>query len=80
MCGVAGFIDFLGSVSAPDLVRRARVMSDAIANRGPDGSGVWQDADAGVALAQRRLAIIDRRRHRGVAGISGLRLQGHVGY
>ena len=59
MCGVAGFIDFLGSVSAPDLVRRARVMSDAIANRGPDGSGVWQDADAGVALAQRRLAIID---------------------
>ena len=34
-------------------------MSDAIAYRGPDGSGVWQDAEVGVALAQRRLAIID---------------------
>jgi asparagine synthase (glutamine-hydrolysing) len=34
-------------------------MSDAIAYRGPDGSGVWTDAEAGVALAHRRLAIVD---------------------
>ena len=34
-------------------------MADAIAYRGPDGSGVWSDAEAGVALAHRRLAIVD---------------------
>ena len=34
-------------------------MADAIAYRGPDGFGVWSDAEAGVALSHRRLAIID---------------------
>lgn len=34
-------------------------MCDAIAHRGPDGAGVWEDAAAGVVLGQRRLAIID---------------------
>src|SRR3954467_3851604 len=32
-------------------------MGDAMAPRGPDGSGAW--AHAGVALGHRRLAIID---------------------
>ena len=32
-------------------------MSDEVARRGPDGAGAW--AGAGVALAHRRLAIID---------------------
>ena len=59
MCGIAGFIDAGRGAGAPDLERRARLMSDAIAYRGPDGSGVWQDAEAGIALAQRRLAIVD---------------------
>ena len=34
-------------------------MTDAIAYRGQDGSGVWSDAEAGVVLVNRRLAIID---------------------
>ncbi len=34
-------------------------MNTAIAHRGPDGDGIWLDAAAGVALAQRRLAIVD---------------------
>lgn len=34
-----------------------KAMSDALIHRGPDGSGVW--FDNGVALAHRRLAIID---------------------
>ena len=34
-------------------------MSDSIAHRGPDDSGEWSDAAAGVMIAFRRLAIID---------------------
>lgn len=34
-------------------------MTDAIAHRGPDDSGAWIDAEAGVALGQRRLSILD---------------------
>ncbi len=34
-------------------------MTDAIAHRGPDDEGGWVDAGAGVALGQRRLAIVD---------------------
>ena len=34
-------------------------MADAIAHRGPDSDGYWQDTAAGVALAHLRLAIID---------------------
>lgn len=59
MCGIAGLLDASGGATAPALQRRARAMTEAIAYRGPDGSGVWQDAEAGIALAQRRLAIID---------------------
>jgi asparagine synthase (glutamine-hydrolysing) len=34
-------------------------MGDAIAHRGPDDHGVWCDAEAGIALAHRRLSIVD---------------------
>jgi asparagine synthase (glutamine-hydrolysing) len=34
-------------------------MSGAIAHRGPDDSGVWVDAEAGIALGFRRLSIVD---------------------
>lgn len=34
-------------------------MTDAISHRGPDGSGTWVDAENGVALGHRRLAILD---------------------
>lgn len=55
MCGFVGFWQSRGGVDA-DLARR---MSDAIAHRGPDGSGVWVDDAAGIALAHLRLAILD---------------------
>jgi asparagine synthase (glutamine-hydrolysing) len=59
MCGIAGLIDrdLVGNREA--LERRATAMANAIAHRGPDGSGVWSDPDAGLALSHRRLAIID---------------------
>lgn len=56
MCGIAGFLGF-----SDDLTARAIVghMASAITSRGPDDSGVWEDKQAEVALAHRRLSILD---------------------
>ena len=35
------------------------LMAEAIAHRGPDDSGTWVDHESGVAIASRRLAVID---------------------
>lgn len=57
VCGITGFLD-RGRVdrSGRDVLAR---MADAIRHRGPDGHGYWIDDDAGIALAHRRLAIVD---------------------
>ncbi|MDP3674455.1 MAG: asparagine synthase (glutamine-hydrolyzing) [Novosphingobium sp.] len=58
MCGIAGLIDRRGG--APEGAGRIlSAMSAAIARRGPDGTGVWSDSQAGVHFAHRRLSIID---------------------
>jgi len=59
MCGIAGLIDPRLAGNRERLEARAAGMADALAHRGPDGSGVWSDAAAGLALSHRRLAIID---------------------
>jgi asparagine synthase (glutamine-hydrolysing) len=59
MCGIAGLIDRSGLLDGSAIARRARAMADALAHRGPDGADVWCDADAGIALSHRRLAIVD---------------------
>lgn len=59
MCGIAGVWDLAAFGAELRLKAIARSMADAIHNRGPDGDGVWCDGDAGLALAHRRLAIID---------------------
>ena len=59
MCGIAGLIDPALVGATADLTARVRAMADALAHRGPDGADVWSDADAGVALSHRRLAIVD---------------------
>ena len=52
MCGIAGYAGgFL-----PDLARQMNAAQD---HRGPDGQGVFENADAGIALAQVRLSILD---------------------
>ena len=57
MCGFAGFIRGTGDSAA--LNAAAQDMAAAIIHRGPDDGGVWVQADSGVALAFRRLSIID---------------------
>ena len=58
MCGITGFIDGnAGRRGDPSAI--VDRMTDALAHRGPDGRGIWTDAEAGVALGHRRLAIVD---------------------
>lgn len=58
MCGIAGII--VRDPEPPaELAARATAMGEALAHRGPDGAGVWADAEGTAALAHRRLAIID---------------------
>lgn len=59
MCGIAGIWDFSGQSSSDDLRKEAQWMADALVHRGPDGSGVFLDRDACIALSHRRLSIID---------------------
>ena len=56
MCGIAGF---LGAPTGFDLEGAARRMSAKLAHRGPDDEGIWLDPAHGLAMAHRRLAIID---------------------
>ncbi|MFN3945533.1 MAG: XrtA/PEP-CTERM system amidotransferase [Allosphingosinicella sp.] len=55
MCGIAGI--FHPDVPKPVDPGRVRAMADALAHRGPDGSGVW--TGPGVGFGHRRLSIID---------------------
>jgi asparagine synthase (glutamine-hydrolysing) len=59
MCGIAGLLDRRARLAPDRLARTVRAMTDAIAHRGPDGDGIWTDAEAGIGFGHRRLAIID---------------------
>lgn len=54
MCGIAGIFNLNGEHASPATLRK---MTDAIAHRGPDGEGFYNDGFVG--LGHRRLAIID---------------------
>lgn len=58
MCGIAGLWQTRGA-DEPALTALARRMADALAQRGPDDSGVWGDAACGLALGHRRLSVVD---------------------
>lgn len=53
MCGISGHLSFSGAADSA----LAEAMSARLAHRGPDGSGLHLDGQ--LALAHRRLAIID---------------------
>lgn len=52
MCGIFGAIGHYDE-------QKLKAGLQAIAHRGPDGFGVWQDDDAHVFLGHRRLSILD---------------------
>jgi asparagine synthase (glutamine-hydrolysing) len=54
MCGITGF----WSLGTPEAIIAER-MACKIESRGPDDAGVWVDEAAGLALAHRRLSILD---------------------
>jgi asparagine synthase (glutamine-hydrolysing) len=58
MCGIAGALSLSGA-PIPGLAARLERMSELIAHRGPDGSGIWISDDQTVGLAHVRLAVID---------------------
>jgi asparagine synthase (glutamine-hydrolysing) len=55
MCGIAGLFHL--ETAKPVDPARVELMTNALAHRGPDGSGVW--TAQGVGLGHRRLSIID---------------------
>jgi asparagine synthase (glutamine-hydrolysing) len=55
MCGIAGI--FHPDVPKPVDPARVQAMTDILAHRGPDGSGIW--TAPGIGLGHRRLAIVD---------------------
>ncbi len=56
MCGIAGIIQSNPSAYNKEHLQR---MTDALAHRGPDGEGHWQNESGNILLGHRRLAIID---------------------
>lgn len=58
MCGICGTLE-TGPRPSGALEGLADAMAKALAHRGPDDHGTWVDAEAGLALGQRRLAILD---------------------
>lgn len=58
MCGIAGFFQPpLQSIN--EISSTLSAMTGAVSHRGPNDSGVWIDADMGIALGHRRLSILD---------------------
>lgn len=70
MCGIAGIF---GARAGLDLDGAARRMASALVHRGPDDSGIWIDPSHGLALAHRRLAIVDLspQGHQPMLSVSG---------
>ncbi len=59
MCGIIGIFHRGCHAWQQDLKVAAQNMVASLIHRGPDAGGIWSDAEAGIALGHRRLAIID---------------------
>ena len=70
MCGIAGFFDLNQN---EDWSASITKMTSLMAHRGPDDEGKLRDAETGVVLGHRRLAIVDLspEGHQPMASASG---------
>ena len=59
MCGIAGFVDKNCTMTSTALNANTNRMKEALAHRGPDGSGCWTDSHHCIGFAHTRLSIID---------------------
>lgn len=61
MCGIAGgwWTEEKAPGNRAEIEKLMLSMGEKIAYRGPDGFGVWSDADIPLAMVHRRLAILD---------------------
>lgn len=59
MCGIAGYWEFKNHATQAQMRAIGLGMGEAIGHRGPDAADAWADAEAGICLVHRRLAIID---------------------
>jgi asparagine synthase (glutamine-hydrolysing) len=58
MCGIVGIFSYHNSAPPVDAAEVLKIR-EAMRPRGPDGAGLWVSPDNRVALAHRRLSIID---------------------
>jgi asparagine synthase (glutamine-hydrolysing) len=59
MCGITGYFETVPRSAGEELEATALAMASTLHHRGPDDSGVWTDPNVGIALAHRRLSILD---------------------
>ena len=73
MCGITGFFDPDRRAGDDESTATVLRMADTLHHRGPDDRGAWADAEAGIALGFRRLAIVDlsAEGHQPMASASG---------
>ena len=59
MCGIAGLMAITGRLRDSNPSATALRMVSTLAHRGPDGQDSWGDAESGIGLGHRRLAVVD---------------------
>jgi asparagine synthase (glutamine-hydrolysing) len=59
MCRIAGLVDFTKGLDSQQLEEITLHIRDSMAHGGPDDAGIYVDKEKGVALAHRRLSILD---------------------
>jgi asparagine synthase (glutamine-hydrolysing) len=59
VCGLVGFFNGKKDWNQAQILAQLKQMNDTLSHRGPDADGFWSDAENGIALAHRRLSIID---------------------
>ena len=59
MCGICGFLTTGRELPPAGLDAAVNAMAGTLQHRGPDDSGSWVDAAAGLAFGHRRLSVLD---------------------